>query len=130
MKPNSSLARRGAARARSKRPELAVNNAPNLPGIGVHNRALWAQDDGQISPLIAVLSLGIIIFIGFLWESSITINAQDRALGVAESAARAGAQQISLAKLRGGNRVLTLDPTAARAPPHTNSSAAPTHREP
>ncbi len=73
------------------------------------------EESGQISTMMAVVVTALILLAGFLWQSSLTINAMDRALGIAESAARAGAQQLDLTSLRTGNRTLVLDPAPARA---------------
>jgi hypothetical protein len=65
-------------------------------------RALWAlrrfgrDDRGQVSGFAVIMVTAMIAVAGLVLDGGLAVSAKVRAVGVAQSAARAGAQQIDL----------------------------------
>jgi hypothetical protein len=73
-----------------------------------------AADSGQITAFVVVMATALILVAGLVLDGGLTLTARERALGLAQEAARAGAQGINLAAYRQtGN--LVLSPTLAAA---------------
>ncbi len=76
-------------------------------------RAMTA-DSGQITAFVVVMATALILLAGLVLDGGLTLAARERALNLAQEAARAGAQGINLAVYRQtGN--LILSPTLAAA---------------
>lgn len=88
----------------------------NTPQRPVDVRRRLRDDRGQVSAFVLILLLALLGFGGLVYDGGAALDAKTRALDVAESAARAGAQQLDLTGLREhGSAAAHLDPTAARA---------------
>jgi hypothetical protein len=63
---------------------------------------------------VVVVAAAVVLFAGLLLDGGLALSAKTRAIGVAQEAARAGAQEIDLAAARAGGP-LRLLPDRARA---------------
>jgi hypothetical protein len=71
-------------------------------------------DSGQITAFVVVMATALILLAGLVLDGGLTLAARERALNLAQEAARAGAQGINLATYRQtGN--LMLSPALAQA---------------
>jgi Flp pilus assembly protein TadG len=77
-----------------------------------------AADAGQVTPFVVLLCVALFAVAGLVLDAGIAISAKVQALDIAQSAARAGAQQLDLYAYR-TTGVTRLDPgratSAARA---------------
>jgi hypothetical protein len=71
------------------------------------------SDRGSVTAFVAVVALGLVMVAGMAYDGGQTIAVQTRARSVAAKAARAGAQEIDLTRLRSSGETI-LDPRAAR----------------
>ena len=62
------------------------------------------DDRGSVAPFIAVVSLALLMVAGMAYDGGQIISAQARARDLAGNAARAGAQEIDLTRLRSSGR--------------------------
>lgn len=76
-------------------------------------RGALAGDAGMISAFVLAAMIGLMTVVGLGLDPGEAYAAKIRAIGQAEAAARAGAQQINLTIYRTAG-TLQLDPTAAR----------------
>lgn len=72
------------------------------------------RDEGSLSIFMAVMAVGLLMAAGLAIDGGRKLNALGHARDIADNAARAGAQQIDLARARASGEV-ALDPTAAEA---------------
>jgi Flp pilus assembly protein TadG len=74
------------------------------------------QDDGSVSAFVAVVALALVMVAGMAYDGGQVVAAQATARDLAAGAARAGAQEIDLDRLRSsGEAVLDPDRAAAAA---------------
>lgn len=67
-----------------------------------------AADSGQITAFVVVMATALVLVAGLVLDGGLTLAARERALGLAQEAARAGAQGVNLAVYRqSGNLVLS-----------------------
>lgn len=76
--------------------------------------AWWRDDTGQVSAFVVTLVTGIVLLAGLVLDGGLALAAKVEAVGQAQSAARAGAQQLDLVAYRDRGTV-RLDPDAAAA---------------
>lgn len=72
------------------------------------------RDRGSASLFLAIVAVALMAMAGLVIDGGNTLDAREEASNVAESAARAGANQVSEASLRGGGPAL-VDPTRGPA---------------
>jgi hypothetical protein len=73
-----------------------------------------ATDSGQITAFVVVMATALILLAGLVLDGGLTLAARERALNLAQEAARAGAQGVNLAVYRqSGN--LVLNPALAES---------------
>lgn len=73
-----------------------------------------AKDGGQITAFVVVMAVALVLLVGLVLDGGLTLAARERAIGLAQEAARAGAQGVNLAVYRqSGN--LVLSPALAQA---------------
>jgi hypothetical protein len=68
---------------------------------------------GSVSVMAPVLIASVMAVLGLAFDGGAAITAHERAIGVAEQAARAGAQQVSIASVRSATGTYRLVPDAA-----------------
>lgn len=96
---------------------------PRCPAA--RQKGWWRADDGQITAFVVVLMTGILALAGVTLDGGLALAAKVRAIGHAEAAARAGAQQIDLDTYRStGQIVLAPDAAIAAANAHLQTAAA------
>jgi hypothetical protein len=76
-----------------------------------HGRSSQA---GSVSVLAPLLIMTVLVLLGLAFDGGTAITAHQRAIGLAEQAARAGAQQVSIASVRSPGGPYRLAPQAAR----------------
>lgn len=77
----------------------------------------WAHartggDSGQVTAFATVMTIALLLVAGLVLDAGLALSVKVRALDVAQSAARAGAQELDLVKYRTSN-VAELDPNRA-----------------
>jgi Flp pilus assembly protein TadG len=72
------------------------------------------RDAGAVAVTVAMLGVALLLVVGMVFEGGTAIAAKRRAMNVAEQAARAGAEQVDIARLRAGGEFV-VDPAAAQA---------------
>jgi hypothetical protein len=77
-------------------------------------RAGRYDDRGQVTAFVVVMVMALILCAGLVIDGGLTLAAKVRATDEAQSAARAGAEEIDLAAYRQSGAVV-LDPTRASA---------------
>ncbi|SEP53403.1 TadE/TadG family type IV pilus assembly protein [Amycolatopsis saalfeldensis] len=85
--------------ARSRRPAL---------------RRLREDQSGRVTAFVVIIVTAVLLFAGLVLDGGLALAAKVRALGEAQEAARAGAQEIDLAAYR-ANGTLRLEPQQASA---------------
>ena len=75
-------------------------------------KRIRTEERGVVVPLVAVLMLGLLAITALVIDGGVLFAERRSLQGLADGAARAGAMQLDLATLRGGDRVI-LDPGAA-----------------
>lgn len=88
------------------------SRAPRVP---TRLRQRCGDDSGHISVFTVVITAALLIVAGLVLDAGLALSAKTRALDVAQSAARAGAQQIDLAAYRTGTLRLNQNAAAAAA---------------
>jgi len=73
------------------------------------------DDRGSISLYLAIFGIAAFALLALLVDGGTALNAKERAADIAEQAARAAANQISVAGLRAANPVVVLGPGACQA---------------
>jgi len=82
-------------------------------------------DSGQITAFVVVMATALILLAGLVLDGGLTLSARERALGLAQEAARAGAQGVNLAIYRqSGNLVLSPALAAADAQQYLASTGS------
>lgn len=77
-------------------------------------RAVLRDQHGRVSAFVVVLATACLLFAGLVLDGGLTLAAKTRAIGQAQEAARAGAQELDLSAYR-TTGVFRLDPTHAQA---------------
>jgi Flp pilus assembly protein TadG len=75
---------------------------------------LGPADAGQVTPFVVLLCVALFAVAGLVLDAGIALSAKVQALGIAQSAARAGAQQLDLYAYRTSG-ITRLDPGRAAA---------------
>jgi hypothetical protein len=75
---------------------------------------LRADQDGRVTAFVVIMVTAILLFAGLVLDGGLALAAKVRALGEAQEAARAGAQEIDLAAYR-ADGTLRLAPQQASA---------------
>ncbi|WP_436776783.1 TadE/TadG family type IV pilus assembly protein [Yinghuangia sp. YIM S09857] len=75
---------------------------------------LRRDERGQVTAFVAVLTAGLLLVAGLVFDGGTALAAKTRALDQAQEAARAGAQQLNPVWVHGGTGPL-LDPVRARS---------------
>ena len=75
---------------------------------------LHADQDGRVTAFVVIMVTAILLFAGLVLDGGLALAAKVRALGEAQEAARAGAQEIDLAAYR-ADGTLRLAPQQASA---------------
>lgn len=89
-----------------------------------HRGPRLRQDErGQVTAFVVVIVTAILLFAGLVLDGGLALAAKVRALGEAQEAARAGAQEIDLAAYR-ANGLLRLAPQQANAAARNYLAAA------
>lgn len=70
----------------------------------------WRRDRGSLSMFVVLFTPVVLMLAGLVVDGGIALNARERAADVAQQAARAGADDLSVVSLRSGQ--VTLAPTA------------------
>lgn len=86
-------------------------------------RRCGRDERGQVTAFVAALTAGLLLVAGLVFDGGAALAAKTRALDQAQEAARAGAQELSLAWVRGGAGPL-LDPVRAHAAAQASLAAA------
>jgi Putative Flp pilus-assembly TadE/G-like len=71
-------------------------------------------EGGSVTVMVAILAIALVLLVGLVYDGGMILTAKRRAINTAEQAARAGAQEVSIASVRAGGPHL-LDPPAAQA---------------
>ncbi|MFJ8965348.1 pilus assembly protein TadG-related protein [Lentzea sp. NPDC102401] len=84
---------------------------------------LRTDEDGRVTAFVVIIALAALLFAGLVLDGGLALAAKVRAIGEAQEAARAGAQEIDLAAYR-VNGTLRLVPQRANAAAHDYLAAA------
>ena len=91
------------------------------------NRQVWQRlhedEQGRVTAFVITLVTAFLLFAGLVLDGGLALAAKIRALGEAQEAARAGAQEIDLAAYRADGAV-RLAPQEASAAAHTYLTTA------
>lgn len=71
-------------------------------------------EQGSVTGFVTVVAVALVLVAGMAYDGGEIVAAQARARGAADGAARAGAQEIDITRLRSTGEAV-LDPTAAVA---------------
>lgn len=71
------------------------------------------DEQGQVTVFVVIITTACLLFAGLVLDGGLALAAKSRAIGQAQEAARAGAQELDLTAFRGGT--VRLNPAAARA---------------
>jgi Flp pilus assembly protein TadG len=75
----------------------------------------FARDEhGRVTAFVVVITTACLLFAGLVLDGGLALAAKTKAIGHAQQAARAGAQELDLARYRAGGDA-RLDPDAAQA---------------
>lgn len=77
-------------------------------------RALAGDEHGRVTAFVVVITTACLLFAGLVLDGGLALATKTQAIGHAQQAARAGAQELDLAAYRAGGQP-QLDPEAARA---------------
>lgn len=77
-------------------------------------RSLGADERGRVTAFVVIITAACLLFAGLVLDGGLALAAKSRAIGQAQEAARAGAQELDLAAYRSGG-IARLNPSAARA---------------
>ena len=75
-------------------------------------RVTVAGDSGQITAFVVVMATALVLLAGLVLDGGLTLAARERALNLAQEAARAGAQGINLATYRQTGNLALSEPLA------------------
>jgi hypothetical protein len=88
-----------------------------------HARRLHKDESGRVTAFVVIIVTSVLLFAGLVLDGGLALAAKVRALGEAQEAARAGAQEIDLAAYR-ANGTLRLEPQQASAAARNYLAAA------
>ncbi|WP_338595490.1 pilus assembly protein TadG-related protein [Saccharopolyspora sp. SCSIO 74807] len=77
-------------------------------------RALAGDEHGRVTAFVVVITTACLLFAGLVLDGGLALAAKTQAIGHAQQAARAGAQELDLVAYRAGGQP-QLAPEAARA---------------
>lgn len=77
-------------------------------------KALARDERGRVTAFVVVITTACLLFAGLVLDGGLALAAKTKAIGHAQEAARAGAQELDLASYRAGGDA-RLDPSAAQA---------------
>ncbi len=77
-------------------------------------RGLITDEQVRVTAFVVILTTACLLFAGLVLDGGLALAAKIRAIGHAEEAARAGAQELALTVYR-DNSTVQLQPAAARA---------------
>jgi len=98
------------------RPTASPDSSPRRRDGWARRRFRLRDEGGQITVAYLILLPALLVFAGLVVDGGAALDLHTHALDVAESAARAGAQQLDLSDLRAGRATTPrLDPNAAAA---------------
>jgi hypothetical protein len=86
-------------------------------------RRLRQDQSGRVTAFVVIIVTAVLLFAGLVLDGGLALAAKVRALGEAQEAARAGAQEIDLTAYR-ANGVLRLEPQQASAAARNYLAAA------
>ncbi|GLZ30872.1 hypothetical protein Lesp02_30610 [Lentzea sp. NBRC 105346] len=86
-------------------------------------RQLRKDEDGRVTAFVVIIALAALLFAGLVLDGGLALAAKVRAMGEAQEAARAGAQEIDLTAYR-ADGTLRLVPHQASAAAHSYLAAA------
>ena len=77
--------------------------------------AWWRADNGQVTAFVVALMTGLLALAGIGLDGGLALAAKIRAVGQAEAAARAGAQEVDLGVYRDTGHLVLLPARAVQA---------------
>lgn len=77
-------------------------------------RAFAREEQGRVTAFVVVITTACLLFAGLVLDGGLALAAKTKAIGHAQEAARAGAQELDLAAYRTGGNA-RLNPNAAQA---------------
>ncbi|NKQ55573.1 hypothetical protein HFP15_22060 [Amycolatopsis sp. K13G38] len=77
-------------------------------------RGLTADEQGRVTAFVVIIATACLLFAGLVLDGGLALAAKTRAIGQAQEAARAGAQELDLTAYRSGGPA-RLNPSAAQA---------------
>lgn len=86
-------------------------------------RRLREDQSGRVTAFVVIIVTAVLLFAGLVLDGGLALAAKVRALGEAQEAARAGAQEIDLTAYR-ANGTLRLEPQQASAAARNYLAAA------
>lgn len=86
-------------------------------------RRLREDQSGRVTAFVVIIVTAVLLFAGLVLDGGLALAAKVRALGEAQEAARAGAQEIDLTAYR-ANGALRLEPQQASAAARNYLAAA------
>lgn len=88
------------------RPIVLLRNGP---------RRLRGDEDGRVTAFVVIMALAALLFAGLVLDGGLALAAKVRAIGEAQEAARAGAQEIDLAAYRADGTLRLVPQQASSA---------------
>ncbi|MFE7317866.1 pilus assembly protein TadG-related protein [Streptomyces sp. NPDC057555] len=82
---------------------------------GVRDRLVQGDDRGQATGFVVCILAALWLFAGVVVDGGLALAGKSRALDVAQEAARSGAQQLDVGRLRDHHEVRLVRAEAARA---------------
>lgn len=86
-------------------------------------RQLRKDENGRVTAFVVIITLAALLFAGLVLDGGLALAAKVRAMGEAQEAARAGAQEIDLAAYRADGTLRPI-PHQASASAHSYLAAA------
>jgi Flp pilus assembly protein TadG len=94
-----------------------------IPSCRPALRRLREDQSGRVTAFVVIIVTAVLLFAGLVLDGGLALAAKVRALGEAQEAARAGAQEIDLTVYR-ANGALRLEPQQASAAARNYLAAA------
>jgi hypothetical protein len=94
-----------------------------IPSCRPALRRLRGDQSGRVTAFVVIIVTAVLLFAGLVLDGGLALAAKVRALGEAQEAARAGAQEIDLTVYR-ANGALRLEPQQASAAARNYLAAA------
>lgn len=101
---------------------------PSRPLSLVRTMAATNRDQGQVTPFVIGMVAALWLFAGIVVDGGLALAGKARALDVAQEAARTGAQQLDVGRLRRADDIRLSDGKAARAATSYVAAAGDTGR--